>query len=683
MAKDKYNKDFLRADTFEDAMEVLPEINEANPDAVVIVEEEGKECMIEHGKQLNFVPSDVDPDKLRQITDKEDKFNIGTGLEMTQDRTLNVTLDTTIFKVVNNLPEQPDEGDENKIHLIVTPLVTKTIELPEDKGFNLNLSCNVGEDPTNKITMLKMTPVDGEEVKAYSTYILPWTLDEEDNLKYVISPLLRYPFNISYKNGILTIESNPDSLLPHDSLTFEVFGKLETNIYSEYLWVEGAWELLGTLTPNFDLSELDEKYGTFYISFLDVGGIDKDGTGIIPKDMVNEMALAFLNKKRIVIRWTQSATTQEFEMIAFQIQGSNKWDEGSNDQLVIVAIFSNGIKIFDYSFHLYANSNIVGGSSSTYKCRDIKNIKDEIFVPDLGGITDSSYPDRLAIGDKFLRFAPWKGNSKLVVDNGNGFIDIYNRAVTPVVINANFYANVGETYTHEQIQKTWLELNPLSDMVEMTASRNGRIILLQFNDITLLGTCINKMGVPSNTAGFTIHCFFENSMGLFTLQFLITGNRYNVTITLSKINRYVFYTNTNTYSDLTTPALAMARSNSKNLGIEAGKQYFNEVQNRIITVYNGFSSENPTATILSSAPIIFEGDNVLTPTEIPDSDYLLYKIEYVQTSDIKYILVVSVTPMKAPQGGLKGEDIPVANETDTLLPSEGDKIIDLPNSREV
>lgn len=121
------------------------------------------------------------------------------------------------------------------------------------------------------------------------------------------------------------------------------------------------------------------------------------------------------------------------------------------------------------------------------------------------------------------------------------------------------------------------------------------------------------------------------------------------------------------YSALTTSSLAIARSNSKSLGIQAGKQYFNEVANRTISSYEGFSPTNTSATILSSSPITFEGDNVLVPSEIPDSDYLLYKIEYMQTSDIKYVLVVSVTAMKTPEGGLKGEDIPQTSDASPIL----------------
>lgn len=57
-------------------------------------------------------------DLTTQLATKEDKFTVGTGLEMTPERVLNVTLDTTVFKVVASLPAQPASGDEQKIHLV-------------------------------------------------------------------------------------------------------------------------------------------------------------------------------------------------------------------------------------------------------------------------------------------------------------------------------------------------------------------------------------------------------------------------------------------------------------------------------------------------------------------------------------------------------------------------------------
>lgn len=55
---------------------------------------------------------------------KADNFTVGTGLEMTPERVINVTLDTTVFKVVSALPDTPDAGDENKIFLVPNPSST-------------------------------------------------------------------------------------------------------------------------------------------------------------------------------------------------------------------------------------------------------------------------------------------------------------------------------------------------------------------------------------------------------------------------------------------------------------------------------------------------------------------------------------------------------------------------------
>ena len=53
------------------------------------------------------------------INSKQETITAGTGLEF-EGNTLNVTLDTTVFKVVSVLPDSPAQGDENKIHLVPT-----------------------------------------------------------------------------------------------------------------------------------------------------------------------------------------------------------------------------------------------------------------------------------------------------------------------------------------------------------------------------------------------------------------------------------------------------------------------------------------------------------------------------------------------------------------------------------
>lgn len=106
MANEEYNKTFLQADSLQDAKDSLEEVYEANPDAVIIVEEEGKECIIEHGKQLNFVPSGGTKG---QVLTSDEEGNPEWG----------ATLDTKPFIVVDALPNQPESGNEGKLHLVL------------------------------------------------------------------------------------------------------------------------------------------------------------------------------------------------------------------------------------------------------------------------------------------------------------------------------------------------------------------------------------------------------------------------------------------------------------------------------------------------------------------------------------------------------------------------------------
>ena len=52
------------------------------------------------------------------LATKQDTLTPGTGIEITPENQINVTLDTTVFKVVSVLPDSPAQGDENKIHLV-------------------------------------------------------------------------------------------------------------------------------------------------------------------------------------------------------------------------------------------------------------------------------------------------------------------------------------------------------------------------------------------------------------------------------------------------------------------------------------------------------------------------------------------------------------------------------------
>lgn len=45
----------------------------------------------------------------------------GTGIEITGENVINCTIDTTLYVVVQELPQQPAAGNENKIHLVPLP----------------------------------------------------------------------------------------------------------------------------------------------------------------------------------------------------------------------------------------------------------------------------------------------------------------------------------------------------------------------------------------------------------------------------------------------------------------------------------------------------------------------------------------------------------------------------------
>lgn len=52
------------------------------------------------------------------------KLTAGAGIAIEADGTIKTTLDTDVFKVVESLPEQPEAGNENKIHVAPNPAGT-------------------------------------------------------------------------------------------------------------------------------------------------------------------------------------------------------------------------------------------------------------------------------------------------------------------------------------------------------------------------------------------------------------------------------------------------------------------------------------------------------------------------------------------------------------------------------
>lgn len=123
------------------------------------------------GQTVNFLGTSL----TEKIESKENKFTIGTGLEMTENRVLNVTLDTKVFKVVDSLPDTPISGEENKIYLVPSNNAEERNKYDEylyNEGWELIGQSKVEVDLSNYYTK--------EELKELVTLANEWKALKEE-----------------------------------------------------------------------------------------------------------------------------------------------------------------------------------------------------------------------------------------------------------------------------------------------------------------------------------------------------------------------------------------------------------------------------------------------------------------------------------------------------------------------
>lgn len=111
----------------------------------------------------------------------------------------------------------------------------------------------------------------------------------------------------------------------------------------------------------------------------------------------------------------------------------------------------------------------------------------------------------------------------------------------------------------------------------------------------------------------------------------------------------------------TTQSTRMRAKAQPTMVVEAGKQYYNDEENKVISEYNGFSAINQEAKILSKYPMTFAGENVIVENTSVDADYLMYSLKYMQISEEKYLIAVSVNSFTS--NGGDGFDIEKEEET--------------------
>lgn len=83
---------------------------------------------IEAGAQVNVIEKIklngselvVGEGKVVDLGNLQKKITAGSGLSLDEDGNLAITLDHSIFKVVESLPSAPAQGDENKIHGVLS-----------------------------------------------------------------------------------------------------------------------------------------------------------------------------------------------------------------------------------------------------------------------------------------------------------------------------------------------------------------------------------------------------------------------------------------------------------------------------------------------------------------------------------------------------------------------------------
>lgn len=193
---------------------------------------------------------------------KQDLLTAGTGISI-NNNVINCTLDTTVFKVVNILPDRPDEGDENKIFI--------ETRLPGDR---------------------------------------PPPSENEFSLEYEIAAVA---------------EASTD------------------NKYSEYIWVNDEWELIGIVdSNNIDL----RNYPTFndvatthrngLMSASDKEKIDNElKTDYISSSNTSSITINTTYKKRLYSNITSSNVGLIIYDPSVQTSASYQWFDGQKIELYL------------------------------------------------------------------------------------------------------------------------------------------------------------------------------------------------------------------------------------------------------------------------------------------------------------------------------------------------------------
>lgn len=175
---------------------------------------------------------------------EDTKFTPGTGLELTKDNTLNVTLDTTVFKVVDSLPEQPDKGDENKFYLVPNNIPINSIYVDLNASNHYNYTKDLDKPFIDDPEIIKALKINGKIVTRFTVQ------NDGDGIYRLTVSSLKLTINFTDESiDVSTENTSLSSVIEFYSTAYS-----DDNIYSEYLFINDKWELIGTInSDNIDV----------------------------------------------------------------------------------------------------------------------------------------------------------------------------------------------------------------------------------------------------------------------------------------------------------------------------------------------------------------------------------------------------------------------------------------------
>lgn len=285
------------------------------------------------------------------LDEKQDALTPGTGIEITDDNTINVTLDTTVFKVVPSLPDSPASGDENKLHLVPSENTGESNSYKEYLWVN-----GEWEEIGIYVSTVDLTPY-LKKTDAESTYQKIDDSTLATNAKTVVGAI----------NELKSLaDTGNNSYMQYLHKVYEEYGAV-------YNKETGYWELNG-LT---DLTE-EDMWDIYNASLTAFNSFSYDGTTLVGL-RYNDIFRTLMDK--YPPRFYAASSQYVSAFAAFQ--GCSNMEtlcvgrEGSGLQLYgpFASIFNGCAKLRVLKYLNFSSLSTPGDGSEFYACKALKEVR--------------------------------------------------------------------------------------------------------------------------------------------------------------------------------------------------------------------------------------------------------------------------------------------------------------------